>query len=56
VKVGVPEEERELMQLYPQPRGRTPSVEYVPGPQRDPTQQPTLPRRRAIPGTRSARG
>jgi ClpP class serine protease len=32
VRVGAPEEERELMTLYPQPRGRTPAVEYVPGP------------------------
>jgi ClpP class serine protease len=30
VKVGVPEEERQLIRLYPQPRGR-PSVEYFPG-------------------------
>jgi ClpP class serine protease len=56
VKVGVPAEERELMQLYPQPRGRTPAVEYVPGPQRDPSPQPALPRRSAVPGTRSSRG
>ena len=56
VKVGVPVEERELMQLYPQPRGRTPAVEYVPGPQRDPSPQPALPRRRAVPGTRTSRG
>jgi ClpP class serine protease len=56
VKVGVPAEERELMQLYPQPRGRTPAVEYVPGPQRDPSPQPALPRRRAIPRTRTSRG
>jgi ClpP class serine protease len=56
VTVGVPAQERELMQLYPQPRGRTPAVEYVPGPQRDPTPQPALPRRRAVPGTRSSRG
>jgi ClpP class serine protease len=41
VREGVPADERELMRLYPQPTGRTPSVEYVPGP---PT--PTLPRRR----------
>jgi ClpP class serine protease len=53
ITVGVPEEERELMQLYPQPRGRTPAVEYVPGPGRAPTPQPALPRRRAVPGTRS---
>jgi ClpP class serine protease len=41
VAVGVPTEERELMALYPQPRGRTPAVEYVAGPP-----EPTLPRRR----------
>jgi ClpP class serine protease len=56
VKVGVPVEERELMHLYPQPRGRTPAVEYVPGPQRDPSPQPALPRRRAVPRTRTSRG
>jgi ClpP class serine protease len=31
VNVGVPAEERALMDLYPQPRGREPGVEYVPG-------------------------
>jgi ClpP class serine protease len=31
VSVGVGDEERELMTLYPQPRGRPPSVEYAPG-------------------------
>jgi ClpP class serine protease len=31
VRVGVPPEERELMKLYPQPRGREAAVEYVPG-------------------------
>jgi ClpP class serine protease len=31
VQVGVGDEERELITLYPQPRGRTPAVEYVPG-------------------------
>ena len=30
VQVGVPAEERALMDLYPQPRGREASVEYVP--------------------------
>src|SRR3954471_17007980 len=39
-KVGVPDLERELMTLYPQPRGRTPAVEYVPGPR-----EPALPNR-----------
>jgi ClpP class serine protease len=31
VRIGLPKEERELMLLYPQPRGREPAVEYVPG-------------------------
>jgi len=31
VTVGVPLEERTLMELYPQPRGRESSVEYAPG-------------------------
>ncbi|MEA2247005.1 MAG: hypothetical protein QOH46_1534, partial [Solirubrobacteraceae bacterium] len=31
-RVGVPDPERELMTLYPQPRGRPSPVEYVPGP------------------------
>jgi ClpP class serine protease len=31
VTVGVPREERALMRLYPQPRGREANVEYVPG-------------------------
>ncbi|MFL5827802.1 MAG: SDH family Clp fold serine proteinase [Thermoleophilaceae bacterium] len=42
VEVGVPDEERELMELYPQPRGRTPAVEYSPGPP-----APTFPQRRS---------
>jgi ClpP class serine protease len=32
VRVGVAKEERVLMDLYPQPRGREPAVEYVPIP------------------------
>jgi ClpP class serine protease len=31
VRVGVGDVERELITLYPQPRGRTPAVEYEPG-------------------------
>lgn len=31
ITVGVPEEERELIDLYPQPRGRPSGVEYFPG-------------------------
>jgi ClpP class serine protease len=51
VRVGVPDEERELMGLYPQPRGRTPAVEYVPGPA---PRAPAAPqRRRELPGSRS---
>jgi ClpP class serine protease len=49
VKVGVPEPERQLMGLYPQPRGRTPAVEYVPA-----APAPALPNRREVP--RTARG
>jgi hypothetical protein len=44
VRVGVPDPERDLMMLYPQPTGRHPSVEYVPGPS-----MPTHPRRRETP-------
>jgi ClpP class serine protease len=47
VTVGVPELERELMTLYPQPRGRTPAVEYVPAPG-----SPTFPSRRQMPRSR----
>jgi ClpP class serine protease len=56
VQLGVPPEERELMDLYPQPRGRQPAVEYFPGspmrpglpPGRDvPHQRDTSPVRRA---------
>ena len=39
VKVGVPKAVHGLMRLYPQPRGRKESVEYVPSP-------PRLPERR----------
>lgn len=44
IEVGVPQLERELMDLYPQPRGRTPAVEYAPGPP-----APTFPARRELP-------
>jgi ClpP class serine protease len=50
IKIGVPDLERELMALYPQPRGRTPAVEYVPGPV-----APTFPRRRELPRNRASR-
>lgn len=47
VRVGIPDSERDLMTLFPQPRGRTPAVEYIPGPR-----SPSLPapRRRSQPG------
>ena len=44
VRVGVGSLERDLMLLYPQPHGRTPAVEYAPGPP-----APTLPPRRELP-------
>ena len=46
VRLGVPAEERELMRLYPQPRGREPAVEYVPG----------QPERPGLPAERGKRG
>ena len=47
VRLGIPREERELMELYPQPRGREPAVEYVPGPAERPSLPPSRqPRRR----------
>jgi serine dehydrogenase proteinase len=47
VRVGVPAEERKLMELYPQPRGREAAVEYVPG-----RPQPGLPPGRESPRRR----
>jgi ClpP class serine protease len=32
VDTNLPDEVREMMRLYPQPRGRRPSVEYIPAP------------------------
>jgi ClpP class serine protease len=40
ITVGVPAGERELMDLYPQPRGRQTAVEYFPG---QPPQRPGMP-------------
>jgi ClpP class serine protease len=45
VTVGIPQLVRDLMTLYPQPRGRQPAVEYVPGPPAG----PSIPRRREVP-------
>jgi ClpP class serine protease len=41
VRVGVPDLERDLITLYPQPHGRQPAVEYVPVP----GPRPSLPQR-----------
>jgi hypothetical protein len=38
--VGIPQGVHELMRLYPQPRGRQESVEYVPSPPRPPERRP----------------
>jgi ClpP class serine protease len=46
IRVGVPVLERDLMSLYPQPRGRTPAVEYV-----APPPGPSIPFRREGPPT-----
>lgn len=48
VLVGVPEEERKLLRLYPQPRGRQSAVEYFPGR----PEPPGLPPGREIPRPR----
>jgi ClpP class serine protease len=45
IKVGVPQEERGMMQLYPQPRGRTQAVEYVPSPPGSPRPRREIPAR-----------
>jgi ClpP class serine protease len=46
VTIGVPDPERQLLELYPQPRGREPSVEYDSGAAPD---RPGFPPRREIP-------
>jgi ClpP class serine protease len=46
VSTDLPDEVRELMRLYPQPRGRRPSVEYIPAPY----EAPQSPRRTRGPG------
>jgi ClpP class serine protease len=51
ITIGVPPEERDLINLYPQPRGREPAVEYAPGvPER-----PGAPRRAPAPASRDGR-
>jgi ClpP class serine protease len=53
-RVGVPEPERELMTLYPQPRGRPSPVEYFPGPGEPASPSPS-PVRRPAPARGGAR-
>jgi hypothetical protein len=55
VSRDLPDEVRLLMSLYPQPRGRRPSVEYIPTPHfdRDGTSTPGRRARRAPFGTRA---
>lgn len=53
VSTELPDEVRKLMGLYPQPRGRRPSVEYIPAPYDVPT-RPEGPRR--LPGRRTPGG
>ena len=40
VDTDLPDEVRELMRLYPQPRNRRPSVEYIPAPYQSPPREP----------------
>jgi serine dehydrogenase proteinase len=47
VQIGVPDEERALLRLYPQPRGRESSVEYSPAFPAQPA-HPEAPRPRAL--------
>ena len=54
VKIGVPEEERQLLRLYPQPRGRRAGVEYFPGRPAPPGMPPG--RRSLVRGGRLRRG
>jgi ClpP class serine protease len=55
VSTELPDEVRLLMRLYPQPRGRRPSVEYIPSPYDRPGTMPTRERRPADNGRRAAR-
>ena len=43
VSTELPDEVRHLMRLYPQPRGRRPSVEYIPSPYEPPARAPRAP-------------
>jgi ClpP class serine protease len=56
VSTDLPDEVRELMRLYPQPRGRRPSVEYIPGPYGAQERGGNQNERGRSPGRRSGRG
>jgi ClpP class serine protease len=49
IRIGVPEEERALLDLYPQPRGRQSPVEYFPGRPAPPGMPPGRERPRRAP-------
>jgi ClpP class serine protease len=55
VETDLPNEVRELMRLYPQPRNRRPSVEYLPIPYGDRTTERGEDRSRRLPGPRGRR-
>jgi ClpP class serine protease len=52
VSTDLPDEVRELMSLYPQPKGRRPSVEYIPIPYTTPDRGAAQPARRRGLGTK----
>lgn len=52
IRLGVPAEERALMNLYPQPRGREDAVEFVPGRPSGPERREDRRRRRPEPAIR----
>ncbi|HZQ29404.1 MAG TPA: S49 family peptidase [Acidimicrobiales bacterium] len=54
VSTDLPDEVRLLMRLYPQPRGRRPSVEYIPGPYNTPAPPPPARSPRRAPSTNGA--
>ena len=54
VEVGVEEDERELLTLYPQPRGREASVEYVPGAPEGPARHRPAERPQPVPNRRTS--
>lgn len=56
IELGLPEEIYHLMDLYPQPGGRRPSVTYIPVPYRRMPAEPVPPPQPARPSPRRSRG